>query len=344
MRLCVFGAGAVGGLLGARLAQTGQDVSLIARGRHLAAIRAGGLTVRGADGGVDTVRLPASDDPGDFGPQDAVLVTAKAHDAAAAAESMRPLLGPDTAVLTAMNGIPWWYFHRAGGRLDGTRVAASDPGGAQWTHLGPARAVGAVTWLSAELPEPGVVRHTGGNRLPVGEPDGSRSARAGRLSAALAAAGFKAPVRRDIRAELWLKLWGNLAFNPVSLLTQATLEDLAGDAGVRGVLRAMMIEAEAVAGALGIRFPIGVDERISWAERVGPHRTSTLQDLLARKPVELDALLGAVVEIAGRLGVETPTLRHVFALAALRAREAGCYGAALPRERPPAVAGAERGN
>ena len=326
MKLCVFGAGAIGGLFGVRLAQAGVDVSLVTRGAHLRAIRTRGLTVRDPDGREDTIRLPASDSPADFGPQDAVVVAAKAHDAAVGAESMRPLLGPDTAVLTTMNGIPWWYFHGTAGPLEGTRVAASDPGDAQWSHIGPDRAVGAVSWLASELPEPGVVHHRLGRRVPIGEPDGTRTARAERLSAAFIAAGFKSPVVRDIRTELWVKLWGNLTFNPVSLLTLGTLEDMARDPGVRDVIRTMMIEAQAVADKLGIRMGIDIERRIAAAAEVGPHRPSTLQDLMNGKQVELGALLGAVIEIGERLEVATPTLRQIFALAALRARKAGCYG------------------
>lgn len=325
MKICIFGAGAIGGLVGGRLAAAGEDVSLIARGPHLEAMERDGLRIIGMDGAEETLRLSATDDPAALPPQNAVIIATKAHDAAAAAPLLAPLLGPDTTVVTAMNGVPWWYFHREGGPLDGTQLASVDPGGAQWAHIGPERAVGAVVWLSAEVPEPGVVRHTTGTRLPLGEPSGEKSQRVLDLSAALARAGFKSPVRTDVRSELWLKLWGNLAFNPVSLLTHATLEDLARDPGTRAVVRTMMLEAEAVAGALGIRFAIDVDARIRGAEEVGPHRTSTLTDLLLGKPVELDALLGAVVEIADLAGVEAPILRHVFALSVRRAREAGCY-------------------
>ena len=325
MRICIFGAGAIGGLLGARLAAGGGDVSLIARGAHLDAIRADGLRVRDPEGEQQTFALPASDDPAAFGPQDAVIVAAKAHDAAAAVDRIVPLLGPETMVVTAMNGVPWWYFHRHGGPLDGTRLEAVDPGSRQWERVGPERAVGTVVWLSAEIVEPGLVHHTTGTRLPVGEPGGERSDRARSLAALLAAGGFKSPVRSDIRSELWLKLWGNLAFNPVSVLTHATLETLVRDTGTREVIRAMMEEAEKVAGALGIRFPISIEDRMRGAEEIGAHRTSTLQDLLRGKPLEIDALLGAVVEIAGLAGVAVPTLRHVHGLTVRRAREAGCY-------------------
>ena len=325
MRICIAGAGSVGGLIGGRLAAAGEDVSLIARGPHLEAIRGDGLRLVAPDGAEQILRLPATADPASLPPQDAIFLATKAHDAAALAPSLAPLLAPHTTVVTAMNGIPWWYFHREGGPLDGTRLASVDPDGALAAHVDSGRVLGAVVWLSAEVSAPGVIRHTSGLRLPVGEPHGETSARVSDVAAALARAGFKSPVRTDIRTELWLKLWGNLAFNPVSLLTHATLEDLARDPGTRAVIRAMMTEAQAVAGALGIRFPLDIDARIRGAGEIGPHRTSTLTDLVRGKTVELDALLGAVVEIAEMVGVDTPTLRHVFALAVRRAREAGCY-------------------
>ena len=328
MKICIFGAGAIGGLIGGRLAAAGEEVSLIARGPHLKAIKQSGLRIIGMDGAEETFSLLASNDPTKLPPQDTIIVATKAHDAAVIARTMSPLLGPNTTVVTAMNGIPWWYFYREGGPFEGTQLNSVDPRGEQWTRLGPERVLGTVVWLSAEVHAPGVIRHTTGTRLPLGEPNGKKSRRARDLSAAFARAGFRSPVLTDIRSELWLKLWGNLAFNPVSLLTHATLEDLARNPGPRGVVRAMMLEAETVAGALGIRFRIDVDARIRGAEEVGAHRTSTLTDLLRGKPVELDALLGVVVEIAEMAGVDTPTLRHVFALSVLRAQEAGCYPSA----------------
>ena len=325
MKLCVFGAGAIGGHIGAKLALAGQDVSLIARGANLRAMQSAGLRLTEADGSTHSVRLPCSDDATDFGPQDYVFLTTKAYAAPAAVAAMQPLLGPKTCVVTAMNGVPWWNFYKLAGKFEGRRVSKVDPGDVQWQGIGPERVLGTVLWAAAEMPEPGGVHHTSGVRMPLGEPDGSRSDRALHLAEVLAGAGLKTPVRTDIRAEIWLKLWGNLAFNPVSVLTQATLEDLAADVGVRPVIRAMMVEAEAVAGALGIRFSVDVDARIQMAAEVGPHRTSTLQDLLAGKPLEIDALLGAVVEIARMIEVPTPYLEMIYGLTVRRAREAGCY-------------------
>ncbi len=325
MKLCVFGAGAIGGHIGAKLALADQDVSLIARGPHLEAMRDTGLRLIEADGSEQVVRPECSDQPSDFGPQDYVFVSTKAYAAAGAVDAMQPLLGPNTCVVTAMNGMPWWYFYKLPGPYEDRRIRSVDPSDAQWTGIGPQRVLGTVLWAAAEMPEPGVVRHTFGNRMPLGEPDGTRSDRAVALAKVLTDAGFKSPVRTDIRSELWLKLWGNLAFNPISVLTHATLRDMAKDDGVRRVIRRMMTEAQSVAEVLGIHFAVDVDARIQMAADVGPHPTSTLQDLLAGKPLELDALLGAVVEVAEMTGVSTPTLEMIYGLSVRRAREAGCY-------------------
>ncbi len=325
MKLCVFGAGAIGGHIGAKLALAGQDVCLIARGPHLEAMRDTGLRLIEADGSEQVVRPECSDQPSDFGPQEYVFVSTKAYAAAGAVDAIQPLLGPNTCVVTAMNGMPWWYFYKLPGPYEDRRIRSVDPSDAQWTGIGPQRVLGTVLWAAAEMPEPGVVRHTFGNRMPLGEPDGTRSDRAVALAKVLTDAGFKSPVRTDIRSELWLKLWGNLAFNPISVLTHATLRDMAKDDGVRRVIRRMMTEAQSVAEVLGIHFAVDVDARIQMAADVGPHPTSTLQDLLAGKPLELDALLGAVVEVAEMTGVSTPTLEMIYGLSVRRAREAGCY-------------------
>ncbi|MEZ5666151.1 MAG: 2-dehydropantoate 2-reductase [Alphaproteobacteria bacterium] len=324
MRICIYGAGAIGGFLGAKLAQSGADVTLIARGPHLAAMRANGLRLIG-EGEEFVTRPAATDSPTDAGPQDAVIVTVKACGVAAIAEAMQPLIGPETVIVTAMNGIPHWYFHAFGGEHDGARVAAVDPDGLLWAKLPPERCIGCVVYPAGEIVSPGVVQVTHGNRFMLGEPDGSRSPRVGALSKALTDAGFKAPVRTRIRDDIWVKLWGNLSFNPVSALTHATLEDIAGDPAVRAVIRAMMVEGQAVAEALGVKFPVDVDTRIGWAADVGAHRTSMLQDLTNGKPMEIDALVTAVQELGRRIAVPTPTLDMVLALVQQRARVAGCY-------------------
>ncbi len=325
MKICIFGAGAIGGYMGAKLAQAGADVSLVARGPHLAAIQAHGLTLI-EDGVSTTVPVTASSDPAALGPQDYVIITLKAHSVPAVVPAMQPLFGPDTTVVMGVNGVPWWYFHKLGGPLDDTRLATVDPGGAQWNGIGPDRVLGCVVYPAAEVAEPGVIAHVEGNRFSLGEPDGSKSDRATRLSDALQAAGLKAPVRPRIRDEIWVKLWGNLSFNPISALTHATLDVLCTDPGTRATARAMMVEAQEIAEKLGVKFPIDVDRRIDGGAAVGAHRTSMLQDLLAGRPMEIDALVGAVAELGRLTGTPTPTIDTVLSLVTLRARVAGLYG------------------
>lgn len=328
MKVCIVGAGAIGGYFGFALAAAGVDVGLIARGAHLEAMRAHGVRVRDGDGPERRAAVSVTDDPAAFGPQDVVIITLKAHSVPALCPRLRPLLGPGTAVVTASNGIPWWYFHALGGPHEGRRLESIDPGGAQWETIGPARALGCVVHTAAEIVEPGVVAvspHPGRNRLPLGEPDGTRSARVTALSKAFIGAGFKAPVRTDIRSDVWVKLWGNLAFNPVSALTGATLEDIARDPGARAVVEAMMREGRAVGEALGARFAIDMDRRIRGAEQVGAHRTSMLQDLERGRPMEIDALVGVVAELGRLVGAPTPTIDTVYRLVRRRAIEAGCY-------------------
>ncbi len=325
MKVCILGAGAIGGLLGARLAKAGAaEVSLVARGPHLAAMKANGLTLIDGEARF-TVPVAASDDPAALGPQDYVIVTLKAHSVPALVPAMQPLLGPETTVVMGVNGVPWWYFHGVGGPHEGTRIAAVDPGDVQWNGIGPERALGCVVYPAAEVAEPGVVRLIEGDRFSLGEPDGSRSERATRLSQALIAAGFKAPVRPRLRDEIWVKLWGNLSFNPISALTHATLDVLCTDPGTRAVAKAMMLEAQGVAEALGVKFPIDVEKRIDGGAAVGAHRTSMLQDLDAGRPMEIDALVGSVAELGRLTGQPTPMIDAVLALVRLRARSAGLY-------------------
>ncbi len=324
MRICIFGAGAIGGLMAARLALRGEaEVTVIARGPHLAAMQADGLRLL-SEGREILARPRCVANAAEAGPQDYVVVTLKAHSLPGAAQQMQPLLGPGTAIVSAVNGVPWWYFHGIGGPHDGRIVESVDPGGLVSRLLPPGRAIGCIVYPAAEVIEPGVIEHTYGDRFSLGEPDGSRSLRAQRLSEALIAAGFKAPVRPRIRDELWVKLWGNMAFNPISALTTATLDVLINDDEQRGVARAMMLEGQRVAEALGVRFAIDVDRRIAGAAEVGAHKTSMLQDLERGRPMEIEALLGAVVELAGLVDVPAPTARTVLALVRARARAAGC--------------------
>lgn len=324
MKICIFGAGAIGGYMGAKLAQAGAEVSLVARGPHLAAMREKGLTLIEEEG-TTTVPVTASDNAADLGPQDYVIVTLKAHSVPPVVPKMQPLIGPETTIVSGVNGVPWWYFHKIGGPLEGTRLASVDPGDAQWTGFGPDRVLGCVVYPAAEVIEPGVVRHIEGNRFSLGEPDGSKSERAVRLSQALTEAGLKAPVRPKLRDEIWVKLWGNLSFNPISALTHATLDVLCTDPGTRGVARAMMLEAQEIAETLGVKFPIDVDRRIEGGAAVGAHRTSMLQDLDQGRPMEIDALIGSVRELGRITGTPTPTIDTVLALVQLRARVAGLY-------------------
>jgi 2-dehydropantoate 2-reductase len=324
MKICIFGAGAIGGLMGAKLAAKGDvDVTFIARGPHLAAMRAQGVKLI-SEGTEQIVHPRCVESAEEAGPQDYVLVTLKAHSLPSAARQMQPLLGPDTAIVSAVNGIPWWYFHGLGGAYEGRIVQSVDPEGQVSALLPPSRAIGCIVYPAAEVTAPGVIEHSYGDRFSLGEPDGSRSPRAQALSEALIAAGFKAPVRPKIRDELWVKLWGNMAFNPISALTTATLDVLTGDEGQRGVARAIMLEGQRVAEALGVRFAIDVDKRIAGAAEVGAHKTSMLQDLERGRPMEIEALLGAVVELADWVGEAAPISRTVLALVRARARAAGC--------------------
>jgi len=325
VKICIFGAGAIGGYMGARLAMAGADVSLVARGPHLAAMQARGLTLIEEDGPPQGVAVTASDDPAALGHQDYVIVTLKAHSVPGLVDRMQPLIGPNTTIVSGVNGVPWWYFHKIGGDWEGTRLATVDPGDVQWNGFGPDRVLGCVVYPAAEVIEPGVIRHIEGNRFSLGEPDGSKSARAVALSEALSAAGLKAPVRPRLRDEIWVKLWGNLSFNPISALTLATLDVLCTDPGTRAVARAMMLEAQQIAEALGVRFPIDVERRIDGGAAVGAHRTSMLQDLDQGRPMEIDALVGSVQELGRITGIPTPTIDTVLALVQLRGRIAGLY-------------------
>jgi 2-dehydropantoate 2-reductase len=310
--------------MGAKLAAKGDvDVTFIARGPHLAAMRENGVKLI-SEGTEQIVHPRCVESAEEAGPQDYVLVTLKAHSLPSAAKQMQPLLGPDTAIVSAVNGIPWWYFHGLGGAYEGRIVQSVDPEGQVSALLPPSRAIGCIVYPAAEVTAPGVIEHSYGDRFSLGEPDGSRSPRAQALSEALIAAGFKAPVRPKIRDELWVKLWGNMAFNPISALTTATLDVLTGDEGQRGVARAMMLEGQRVAEALGVRFAIDVDKRIAGAAEVGAHKTSMLQDLERGRPMEIEALLGAVVELADWVGEAAPISRTVLALVRARARAAGC--------------------
>ncbi|MEL6992803.1 MAG: 2-dehydropantoate 2-reductase [Pseudomonadota bacterium] len=315
----------MGGYMGAKLAQAGADVSLVARGPHLAAMKENGLTLI-EEGETTNQKVTVSEDPEALGPQDYVIVTLKAHSVPPVVDKMQPLIGPDTTIVSGVNGVPWWYFHKIGTDLEGTRLATVDPGNKQWDGFGPDRVLGCVVYPAAEVKEPGVVTHIEGNRFSLGEPDGSRSERAQALSKALSAAGLKAPVRPKLRDEIWVKLWGNLSFNPISALTHATLDVLCTDEGTRPVARAMMVEAQEIAEKLGVKFPIDVDRRIDGGAAVGAHRTSMLQDLDQGRPMEIDALVASVQELGRVTDTPTPIIDTVLGLIQLRGKAAGLYG------------------
>jgi 2-dehydropantoate 2-reductase len=324
MKVCIFGAGAIGGYMGVKLAKAGADVSLVARGPHLAAMQEKGLTLI-EEGETTTVPVTASGDPAALGVQDYVIVTLKAHSVPPVVSKMAPLIGPNTTIVSGVNGVPWWYFHKLEGAHEGTRLDSVDPGNVQWDGFGPDRVLGCVVYPAAEVIEPGVIKHIEGNRFSLGEPDGSKSDRAQALSKILANAGLKAPVRPKLRDEIWVKLWGNLSFNPISALTHATLDVLCTDEGTRAVARNMMVEAQEIAERLGVKFPIDVDRRIAGGAAVGAHRTSMLQDLDQGRPMEIDALVASVQELGRVTGVPTPTIDTVLGLIRLRARTAGLY-------------------
>ncbi len=330
MRIAVVGAGAIGGYLGARLALAGEQVSFIARRRNLQAIVADGLRLIEEDGRerhADAVR--AFERPADAGPQDFVLLTVKAHQVPDLLPDLRALFGPGTAVVTMINGVPWWYFHKLAGAHEGRRLESVDPGGAIAAHIEPERVIGSVVYPAAELLAPGRVKVVEGNRFTLGEPDGSRSARVEALAQSMMKAGFKAPVSRDIRAEIWVKLWGNLSFNPISALTQMTLQEICRFAPTRGLAAAMMAEAQAVAEKLGVRFRITLEQRLAGAEAVGAHRTSMLQDVQAGRAPELAALVGAVVELAALTATPAPHIAAVHAAMQGLAHKLAAAGAAL---------------
>src|SRR5271165_4098474 len=321
MKIAIIGVGAIGGFVGARLAHAGEDVTFIARGANLAALQTRGIRLVLADGSEEAVqKVKATADYAAAGPQDVVILAMKAHQVEAVAREVPKLFGPDTIVVPMQNGIPYWYFHRHGGALAGTRVQSVDSNGLIGEHIPCERVIGCVVYPAAELLAPGIVKHVEGNRFPVGEPDGTASARVQRVSECFIRGGCQAPVLSDIRAEIWLKLWGNLTFNPISALTRATLAGICQYPLSRALAYAMMSEAQAIAGKLGITFRVPIERRIAGAERVGHHKTSMLQDVEAKRTLEIDALLGSVIEMARLTETPTPHLDTVHALTKLLAR------------------------
>jgi 2-dehydropantoate 2-reductase len=316
MRIVIAGAGAIGGYIGARLAKVGSDVVLHARGPHLKAMQERGLRVISPDGDFE-VRPQVSGDLAAIGPADVVFLGVKAHSLTALAPTLAPLLGPDTVVVSTQNGIPWWYFQQGGGEFEGLRLERVDPGGVIAAAIEPRRVVGSLAYFATDIVEPGVIRHTEGNKITFGEPDGSKSERARWIAEALIAAGFRCPVTPRFRHETWVKLLGNVAFNPISALTRATLEEIVRHPDASQLVRELMVETEAVAAKLGIELSISIEQRMAGAEKVGAHKTSMLQDLEAGRPMELEAVVGAVVELGERMGLPMTATRAVYASAKL---------------------------
>ena len=312
MRFLIAGAGAIGGYIGACMARAGLDVLLYARGPHLLAMRERGLRILSADGDFE-VHPRVTGDLGEAGGVDVIVLGVKAHGLTQLAPQLQPLISENTTVVSTQNGIPWWYFQVGAGEFTGLPLTRVDPGGAIGASIDPRRVVGSLVYLGTEIVEPGVIRHTEGNRISLGEPDGSRSERCRAIAERLIQAGLRCPVTTRIRNEIWVKLLGNVAFNPISALTQATLARMARDPDVCPIVGHIMGEVEAVANKLGITLPISIEQRIAGAEKVGEHKTSMLQDLEANRPMELEPVVGAVVELGEQLGIDMPYTRTVYA-------------------------------
>ena len=312
MKFLIAGAGAIGAYMGARMARAGLDVTLYARGPHLRAMQEHGVQVKSTEGDfVARPRIASSLE--EAGPVDVVVLGVKAHGLTQLAPQLKPVLGPETTVVSTQNGIPWWYFQGFGGEWEGMRLERIDPGGVTAAAIESRRVVGSIVYFSTEITAPGVIQHNEGNRISLGEPDGTRSERCRRIAEALIASGLRCPVTTRLRHEIWVKVLGNASLNPVSALTRSTLGEMLRDEGVRSVIRNIMLEVEAVAHKLGMELPVSVDQRIAGAEKVGAHKTSMLQDLEAGRPMEIEAIVGAVVELGERLGVPMPHMRTVYA-------------------------------
>jgi 2-dehydropantoate 2-reductase len=322
MKICIYGAGAIGGYMGVQLARAGAEVSLVARGPHLEAMKKNGLKLI-IDGEERVEHLNCTADPKELGPQDYVIIALKAHSVPNVVDAMQPLLGNDTSVVTAVNGVPYWYFYKFGGTYEGRTLETIDPGAKQWNALRPERAIGCIVYPATEVVEPGVIQHVYGDKFPIGEPSGEKTARIEKLSEVMNAGGLRAPIMENIRDELWLKLWGNLCFNPISALTHATLDIIASDPGTRAVAKAMMLEAQDIATKQGVHFRVDVERRINGAGAVGAHKTSMLQDLERGRPMEIEPLVTVVQEMGRMMDVPTPTLDVVLSLVQQRAKIAG---------------------
>lgn len=328
MKICIYGAGAIGGYLGVQLMRAGADIGLVARGAHLSAMRADGLKLLIGDE-QHVVHPRCTDNPAELGVQDVVIICLKAHSIPAVVGQMQPLLGARTRIVTAVNGIPYWYFYKHGDAYEGTVLESIDAGGKQWRELGPERAIGCIVYPATEIEAPGVIRHVYGNNFPLGEPSGEITDDVKQLSALFTEAGMKAPVLERIRDEIWLKLWGNVCLNPISALTHATLDVICSNPETRALSKAIMLESQAIAESFGVKFRVDVERRIEGARKVGAHKTSMLQDLERGRPMEIDPLVTVVQEMGRLTGIATPALDAVLALVAQRAKIAGLYDGAV---------------
>ncbi|WP_022720464.1 2-dehydropantoate 2-reductase [Rhodopseudomonas sp. B29] len=326
MKVCIYGAGAIGGYLGVQLAQSGAaDVSLVARGAHLAAMQEHGLKLLINDE-ERVAKVKATDKPAELGVQDVIIICLKAHSITGAIDSMKPLLGDHTRIVTAVNGIPYWYFYKHGGNaFEGRTLESIDPGGRQWKELGPERGIGCIVYPATELEGPGVIRHVYGDKFPLGEASGETTTDIQNLSKVFEASGLKAPILDRIRDEIWLKLWGNVCFNPISALTHATLDVICSDPATRALSKAMMLEAQQIAETFGVKFRVDVERRIEGARKVGAHKTSMLQDLERGRPMEIDPLVTVVQEMGRMTNIPTPAIDSVLGLVIQRAKVAGLY-------------------
>ena len=325
-KICIFGAGAIGGYLATCLHDAGADVSLIARGSHLNAIKESGLKLE-INGEMRSFKLKASDNPADFGRQDYVIIALKAHGITHITETIQPLLDPDTAVVSAVNGLPWWYFHKANTNteLDDKPLMSVDPEASIWNKIGPERAIGCVVYPACEISKPGTITHIEGNRVSLGEPSGESTERLKTLSDLMIKGGLKAPQKKRIRDEIWIKLWGNCSFNPVSALTGASLDNIAEDPDTRKLVAEIMSECKQAGEALSIRFAVSIEDRINGAGKIIGHKPSTRQDIEMGRPLEIDPLVTALIEVANQLQIDTPSLAGVTALLKLQARTLGLY-------------------
>jgi 2-dehydropantoate 2-reductase len=337
MKVCIFGAGAIGGYMAVMMKRGGVDVSLVARGPHLAAIKANGLKVVFKDKEL-SADMPATNDPKELGPQDYIIIALKAHQAWESVDQLKPLLGPDTVVVTAQNGVPWWYFYGLDEKFASLRLKSVDPGNRQWNAIGPQRVIGATVYPATEIIEPGVIKHIYGDQFGLGEPNRQPSARLTAFADALTAGGLRPRLYDDIRDDIWIKLWGNLCFNPLSALTHATLDIVATDPGTRAVAKNMMLEAQQIGEHFGASFRVDVERRINGAAGVGAHRTSMLQDLDKKRPLEIDALLTSVQEMGQLANIKTPYIDTVLALVQQMGRSNGVYPTFPEEVRAPEAA------